>query len=172
MTIGVASQLKALLCRDPLLTIAVAESLTAGLVQARIASVSGASAYFLGGVTAYSLAQKVKQLGVRKVLAAPVNCVSTAVAVQMARGVAVRFDADLGVATTGYAEPNAEWQVVEPFACWAIVRRRGPRDWWVQTGRLVCADMNRTEVQACVADAVLGELLVELTRLRGGDAAG
>ncbi|MFH1496434.1 MAG: nicotinamide-nucleotide amidohydrolase family protein [Verrucomicrobiota bacterium] len=167
MTVGVASQLKTLLVRDPLLTISVAESLTAGHVQARLASVSGSSAYFLGGITAYSLEQKVKQLGVRRALAAPVNCVSPAVAVQMARGVAVRFGSDLALATTGYAEPDAEWKVDEPFACWAIARRLGPQSWDIRTGRLVCAGMKRAEVQACVADAVLGELLVELTRLRG-----
>lgn len=167
MTPGVASQLKVLLVRDPLLTVAVAESITAGLVQSRLASVSGSSAYFLGGITAYSLDQKVKQLGVRRALAEPVNCVSPAVAAQMARGAAVRFGSDLAVATTGYAEPDAEWKVEEPFACWAIARRLGPQSWDMRTGRLVCAGMRRTEVQACVADAVLGELLVELTRLRG-----
>lgn len=167
MTAGVASQLKVLLLRDPLLTLAVAESLTAGLVQARVASVSGASAYFLGGITVYSLDQKVKQLGVRRAAAEPVNSVSPEVAAQMARGVAVRFGSDLGVATTGYAQPDPEWKVDEPFACWAIARRQGPRTWDMRTGRVVCAGMRRTEVQACVADAVLGELLVELTRLRG-----
>lgn len=167
MSPGVASQIKSLLVRDPLLTLSVAESLTAGLVQSRIASVSGSSAYFLGGITAYSLEQKVKQLGVRRALAGPVNCVSPAVAAQMARGAAVRFGSDIAVATTGYAEPSPEWRVDEPFACWAIARRLGPQSWDMRTGRLVCAGMCRTEVQSCVADAVLGELLVELTRLRG-----
>ena len=59
---GAALELKALLRRAPRLTLAVAESLTAGLVQARVASVSGSSDYFLGGITAYSLDEKVRHL--------------------------------------------------------------------------------------------------------------
>ena len=58
--VSVAVELKALFLREPRLTLAAAESLTAGNVQARIASVSGASGYFRGGVTAYSIEEKVK----------------------------------------------------------------------------------------------------------------
>jgi nicotinamide-nucleotide amidase len=50
----------------PRLTLAVAESLTCGQVQAKIGTVAGASRYFLGGITAYSLAQKVRHLGVNR----------------------------------------------------------------------------------------------------------
>ena len=81
---GVAAELKPLLLGPPPLTLAVAESLTAGHVQARIAAVSGASAYFLGGVTAYALAQKVALLGVDRAAAERVNCVSADVARQTA----------------------------------------------------------------------------------------
>lgn len=63
---GVAAELKALLLAEPKLTLAVAESLTAGNVQAQIAGVSGASGYFLGGVTAYSIEEKVRLLGVNR----------------------------------------------------------------------------------------------------------
>lgn len=58
--------MKALLLAEPKLTLAVAESLTAGNVQAQIAGISGASGYFLGGVTAYSIEEKVRLLGVNR----------------------------------------------------------------------------------------------------------
>ena len=80
------SDLKALMLREPRLTLAVAESLTCGRLQARIGAISGASDFFLGGVTAYSLDQKVRHLGVNRAGAAAVNSVSGAVAEQMARG--------------------------------------------------------------------------------------
>ena len=110
-----AAELKPLLLREPRLTLAVAESLTCGHLQARVGAVSGASEYFLGGVTAYSLEQKMKLLGVERAAAEPVNSVSAAVAEQMARGVCALFGADVAVATTGYAEPSVELKVAHPF---------------------------------------------------------
>jgi len=83
----------------------VAESLTCGRVQARIGQISGASEFFLGGITTYSLDQKVRHLGVDRAGASAVNSVSAAVAEQMARGVCALFGSELGLATTGYAEP-------------------------------------------------------------------
>ena len=72
-----AAELKPLLLASPKLTLAAAESLTCGRVQAAIGSVSGASEYFLGGITAYSLDQKVRHLGVERAAAARVNSVSS-----------------------------------------------------------------------------------------------
>jgi PncC family amidohydrolase len=114
--VSLAVELKTLLLREPRLTLAAAESLTAGNVQARIASVSGASGYFRGGVTAYSIAEKVKLLGVNRAAAKRVNCVSARVAEEMAVGAAKLFGADLAVATTGYAEPSAADGVAVPMA--------------------------------------------------------
>ena len=116
----VANELKELMLAAPRLTLAVAESLTAGHVQARVAAISGASEFFLGGITAYSLDQKVKHLGVDRAAAKRVKCVSAGVAEQMALGVCILFGADVGVATTGYAEPSPADGIVEPFAWWAV----------------------------------------------------
>lgn len=52
------------------LTLAVAESLTGGNIQALLTAISGSSAYFSGGVTAYNLRQKVDILGVDETNAA------------------------------------------------------------------------------------------------------
>jgi nicotinamide-nucleotide amidase len=98
------ARLKQLLL-DQDLTIAVAESLTGGNLAAALTSISGSSAYFKGGVVAYTLKAKVEILGVGEAEAARTNCVSMSVALQMARGVQRLFGADIGVATTGYAEP-------------------------------------------------------------------
>ncbi len=157
-----AQELKTLMLAEPKLTLAVAESLTAGHVQARVASVAGASDFFLGGVTAYSLAQKVALLGVDRAAAKKVNCVSAAVAEEMARGVCALFGADVGVATTGYAEPAAADGVTVPFAWWAVARRAARRKFAVRHGRVECPGAKRAEVQAIVAEAVLAELVAWL----------
>ena len=112
-------ELKTLMLKEPRLKLAVAESMTAGHLQTRIASVPGASNFFVGGITTYTLDQKVKHLGVNRQAAKLVNCVSATVAEQMAVGACELFGADVALATTGYAEPSVEWAVKEPFAWWA-----------------------------------------------------
>jgi len=160
-----AEELKALLGRKPVLTLAAAESLTAGHVQARIAAASGSSAYFLGGITAYSLDQKVRWLGVNRAHARRVDCVSQRVAVEMAAGAAVRFGADLAVATTGYAEPSRARGVKVPLAWWAIChRRRSGAE--ILSGMVEVPSAGRTEVQARVAETVLRELVAYVRELR------
>jgi len=142
-------------------TLAVAESLTSGRLQARIGSISGASTFFLGGITAYTLEQKVNLLGVDRAEAESVNCVSSRVAEQMARGACILFGADLGVATTGYAEPDPERRVAEPFAWWAVARREGA-DYQLGSGRVDGAALGRVEMQERVAEAALAALLAVL----------
>ncbi len=154
------SELKSLMLRSPRLTLAVAESLTSGRLQARIGAVSGASEFFLGGVTAYSLDEKVRHLGVDRAEAGAVNGVSGRVAEQMARGACVLFGSDLGVATTGYAEPSAEWHVAEPFAWWGLARLQPGGDYAVASGRVDCPGLKRIDVQERVAGAALDALLV------------
>ena len=155
------SELKDLMLREPRLTLAVGESLTCGNVQAYIGRISGASEFFLGGITAYTLEQKVKLLGVNRGQAKSVNCVSAAIAEQMARGAANLFGADLALATTGYAEPCAEHEIAVPFAWWALARREGD-NWSVQSHRVGCPDANRVEVQAAVTLAAITGLLEHL----------
>jgi nicotinamide-nucleotide amidase len=160
-------ELKALLLQSPRLTLAVAESLTAGNVQARIASASGASEYFLGGVTAYSIDQKVKLLGIDRAAAKKVKCVSAEVAEQMARGACALFGADIAVATTGYAEPSPSDRVAAPFAWWAVARRGRGGKFSMRHGRVECPGATRTDTQKIVADAALAELVAFLREVRG-----
>jgi len=162
-----ASELKKLILSRPALTLAVAESLTAGHVQAQVASVSGASDYFLGGVTAYSLDEKVKLLGVNRVHARSVDCVSQRVAVEMAAGVAKLFNADLAVATTGYAEPAPKKKVKVPHAWWALCHRYRGGAAMILSGFVEVPDADRSTVQTRVTEVVLGELVKYLREIRG-----
>lgn len=159
---ALSAELKALMLRTPGLTLAVAESLTCGRVQARIGEVSGASNFFLGGITAYTLDEKVRHLGVARAAAKKVNCVSAAVAEEMARGACSLFGSDLAVATTGYAEPSPAEGVAAPFAWWAIAHRRRGKFVAVRSGRVECPGATRVDAQAFVADAALAELVAYL----------
>ncbi|RST11883.1 CinA family protein [Streptomyces sp. WAC05374] len=89
-------------------TVAVAESLTGGLVAAELTSVPGASKSFLGSVTAYATALKQDLLGVDAALLARRGAVDPDVALQMAAGVRARLGAGWGIATTGVAGPDPQ----------------------------------------------------------------
>ena len=85
------------------LTLAVAESVTGGLVTARLTDVPGASDVLRGGIVAYASDVKFRHLGVPE---GPVICAECAMA--MAAGVRERLGADVGIATTGVAGPTEQ----------------------------------------------------------------
>ena len=89
-------------------TVAVAESLTGGLLAAAITSVPGASVVFRGSVTAYATEIKASVLGVDGELLAREGAVHPEVARQMADGVRRLFGATVGLATTGVAGPTQQ----------------------------------------------------------------
>ena len=94
------------LLRDRGLTLATAESSTGGLVAHRITSVSGSSAYYLGGFVTYANEAKEALLGVKRETLIAHGAVSEETAREMARGARERLGADLGIATTGVAGPT------------------------------------------------------------------
>lgn len=104
-------------------TIAVAESVTAGLLQLALASAEEAIRFFQGGITAYNLGQKYKHLHVEPIHAEQCNCVDRKVAVEMARNVTDLFRSDWGIAITGYATPVPESDH-QLFAFYAISFRK------------------------------------------------
>jgi nicotinamide-nucleotide amidase len=165
MSAVAAHEIQTLCLRGSVLTLAAAESLTGGRIQAALTAVSGASGYFTGGVTAYTLGQKVKLLGVDRAAAKKCDCVSAEVAAQMARGAATLFGSALAVSTTGYAEPAPDKNVDAPCAYWAIAHRVTARRWKTLGGRIVCPGMTRTQTQDAVSSAVLGELAAYLRTL-------
>ena len=86
--------------------LAVAESLTGGLLSKRLTDAPGASEYFQGGAVTYSNESKVAVLGVDPADLDRVGAVSAEVAEQMATGALECFEADFAVATTGIAGPT------------------------------------------------------------------
>ncbi len=88
------------------LTVSVAESCTGGLLGSKMTEVPGSSAWFVGGVIAYSNAVKEHILGVDNSLLSEYGAVSTPVAAAMARGVAVKTGSHAGVSVTGIAGPT------------------------------------------------------------------
>jgi nicotinamide-nucleotide amidase len=158
-----AEEVRIRLLGPPRRTLAVAESLTGGRLQALLTGVSGASACFLGGVCAYTVPQKARLLGVDAAHATEVDGVSARVAGEMAAGACRLFGADLAVATTGYAEPAPARGVAHPRA-WLALAEGGPAGPRVLAERLVeFPGRNRQEAQQAVAEAAL-ELLREFLR--------
>lgn len=102
------------------LTISVAESLTSGNIQSVLASVTGSSKFFVGGVTTYNIDQKVNLLGVDRVRASKRDCVSQYVANQMSIGCSEMFKSDIAIGITGYSEPYEEENVEIPFCYYSI----------------------------------------------------
>ena len=84
-------------------TLAVAESVTGGLIASRLVNVAGASTWFRGGVVSYASEVKFDVLGVAR---GPV--VSPKAAIAMAQGVADLLGADIGLSVTGVAGPEEQ----------------------------------------------------------------
>jgi nicotinamide-nucleotide amidase len=145
------------------LFIAAAESLTCGNIQAIIGSVSGSSNYFAGGVTAYRIEDKARLLNVDEPHARSVNAVSERVAVEMARGVSELFNCDIGVGTTGYAEPSPTQGVAQPFAHYAVWGRgKLPKQGVIAAALIEGGGASRSAMQLLVAESALARLLAYL----------
>lgn len=88
------------------ITVATAESCTAGMIAARIGDASGVSEIFSEGYVTYSNEAKEKNLGVSHEALENFGAVSEVVARQMAEGVCRRTGARLGLSATGIAGPT------------------------------------------------------------------
>jgi nicotinamide-nucleotide amidase len=108
--------------------IAVGESCTGGLLSTRLTDRAGSSAYFAGGVVAYSNEAKTALLGVDPELIGRHGAVSDEVAEALAAGAIERFEADLGIGLTGIAGPDggtAEKPVGR--VCFCVMERDGDK---------------------------------------------
>jgi nicotinamide-nucleotide amidase len=139
-------------------SVAVAESLTGGLLGAAITSVPGASRYFKGSLVLYSTDSKSAIAGVdQEILMA--GTVTQDVAIALARAAAERFRANLGLATTGVAGP-AEHGGEAVGAIWVAAFFAGQG-----YARKVRGDGDRESVRAIAVTAALdlGRRLLEGT---------
>ncbi len=88
------------------MTLATAESCTGGRIAQKITEMSGASAYFKGGIVSYATETKINVLRVPKALIDKHSVVSAEVAKAMAKNVKELLKTDFAVATTGNAGPT------------------------------------------------------------------
>jgi nicotinamide-nucleotide amidase len=89
-------------------TVAVAESLTGGLLAAALTSTDGASASFRGGLVVYATDLKTRLAGVPASLLAEHGPVAPQVALELARGVRSQLSASWGIGVTGVAGPQPQ----------------------------------------------------------------
>lgn len=137
-------------------TLAVAESLTGGLLAAVLVDVPGASATFRGSVTAYATEVKASVLGVDEGLLAVRGPVDPVVARQMAEGVRRLLGATYGLATTGVAGP--EPQDGQPVGT-VHLALAGPEGSFVASPRLSGA---RATIRSGAVDGALELLLAQV----------
>ncbi|MEG9247632.1 nicotinamide-nucleotide amidohydrolase family protein [Arthrobacter sp. Soc17.1.1.1] len=140
------------------LTVATAESLTAGMVAAAIAEVPGASSVLQGGIVAYQVSVKQNLLGVDARLLAEAGAVDPRVAEAMARGAREALAADIGVATTGVAGPAAHEGKPVGTVFTAISSSSGAEAFEHHFSG------GRDEIRSASRDAALSELLGALSR--------
>ncbi|QTE30604.1 CinA family protein [Pengzhenrongella sicca] len=130
-------------------SVAVAESLTGGLVTDALVAVPGASRSVRGGVVAYATDLKATLLGVDASLLAARGAVDPDVAAAMARGARYRLGADVGLATTGVAGPQGQDGERPGTVHVAVATAHGVR---VASAQL---PGGRAEVRAAARDLVL-----------------
>ncbi|MGO1406874.1 MAG: CinA family protein [Brachybacterium sp.] len=141
------------------LTLATAESLTAGAVVARLVDVPGASAVIAGGAACYSLEAKTRVLGVDAALLAATGAVTAEVAAAMAEGARSLYGTDLAVSTTGVAGPGPDERgIAEGTVVLALARRDRP----TRTRELRLSG-GRARIRASTVDAAIQMLSAALS---------
>lgn len=94
------------LLKEKRLYLATAESCTGGNIAHTITSIAGSSAYFKGGIVAYSNEVKQRMLGVSAGTLDEFGAVSQEVVEQMANGALKNLNADIAVSVSGIAGPD------------------------------------------------------------------
>lgn len=90
------------------MTISVAESLTGGMFQEQLTTISGVSQVFRGGVVSYATDVKAKILHVSEDTISQYGVVSEQCAIEMATNVRTELDSDIGISFTGVAGPDEQ----------------------------------------------------------------
>ncbi|MCL7765481.1 nicotinamide-nucleotide amidohydrolase family protein [Polaribacter sp. Z014] len=143
--------------------LSVAESLTCGKLQSSFGEISGISKCFRGGITAYTIDEKVNLLKIKREEAKEVNCVSENIAWQMAKGVSEMFHSEIGIGTTGYAEKSNIGG--EPHCYFAIyMKKNNSESEIIIKQRIDGGKRNRIEFQKFIVETILNELLTVLEK--------
>ena len=142
-------------------TIAVAESVTSGNLQAAFSLAMNATTFFQGGITAYNIGQKSRHLLVEPIHALAVNCVSEKVSIQMAEEVCNLFKSDYGIGITGYASPVPEKNIKQLFAHVAIVKGNT----LIRSKKIISSNKKPADVQMDFTQKAV-QLLIEALQSR------
>ena len=106
-------------------TLSTAESCTSGKVAESITLMPGASAYFTGGIVAYSEEVKKSLLNVPEELIEEKTVVSEEVAIRMAEGACEVLNTDYAIATTGFAGPGGGTNENPVGTIWIAAGKKG-----------------------------------------------
>lgn len=136
------------------MTISLAESVTAGHLQAAFSLAERAMEFFQGGITTYNIGQKTRHLAIDPIHAVTCNCVSAITAEQMVLGVCKLFSSDWGVSITGYAAPVPELNINRLFAFYAIAFQGRV----IQSKKITAAVQSPLKVQVHYTNEVLKHL--------------
>ena len=139
------------------ISVATAESATAGLIAKRLTDVPGASAIFGCGIVSYQDHIKEKLLDVDPQVLEKDSAVCETVAVQMAQGARAQSGADLAVSITGLAGPGKDDRGRDPgLAYLALTDGRETITRTVNTGQIGpdCRDFNRTVFSSQALDLI------------------
>lgn len=137
-------------------TVAVAESLTGGLISSHLTTTGGSSDFFIGGLVCYHPRIKVVNAGVPAALISQAGAVSKEVAVALAENIRTKFKADIGLSSTGVAgpQPTPPAPVGQVFIALAI---QGKTEW-----KELNFQGTRSEIRRKAAQAALGLLWLHL----------
>ncbi|MBW8362863.1 MAG: CinA family nicotinamide mononucleotide deamidase-related protein [Kaistella sp.] len=137
------------------MTLSIAESCTGGELSRLITSVSGSSAYFLGGIIPYDYHKKIEILGVSEKTIREKTVVSEEVAQEMSLGCQILFRSDISLSTTGVAGPNSDEFNTEIGVVFYSVRVKDSE----KTVRLFLPHLERNDFVSFVSQRVLQDLV-------------
>lgn len=132
-------------------TLAVAESITGGGVGARLVTVPGASAWFVGGVVAYATPSKPVLASVPERVLAEHGPVSEETAGALATGVRERLEVDVALAVVGEAGPTTQGHQKVGTVCLAVAVPPGA----LHTATVQLPPWSRGDLQQFAASAAL-----------------
>jgi PncC family amidohydrolase len=136
------------------LTIGTAESCTAGLISAAIASRSGASKYHRGGFITYATDLKEKLLDVGHNTIVDHDVVSSQVAMQMALGGLYKLECNICIAITGYAGETGGNDKVPRGTVWICIGRLGGPSINFRYKKLELHGTRGENIETCVREAL------------------
>jgi len=137
-------------------SVAVAESLTGGLISSRLTSIAGSSDFFVGGIICYNNRVKVMDVGVPAALISKMGPVSKEVAIALAEGIRKRMRTDVGLSATGVAGPKPQPPAPVGLIYIALASSKGTE--WKE----LHLQGTRSEIREKTAQAAVGLLWLHL----------